>query len=210
MKKAFAILLVLAIAMVGVFAADPANSTLTLQYVLTDNWAPAYSWAYVVENDANAPTNDLATLSDLTYSAARTSTLADPVVVDDSIIDGTMPKGYVALKIFDSSVYSISAAETASITVSCVGWKLNGAGDVVNAVTLGDFVPETTLPSGISAIAKDGTNAQKLNLTYAANIAINRTSAAAAVGYIVASWGAHAGLSQGTYSATVTINYTTT
>ena len=210
MKKAFAILLVLAIAMVGVFATDPANSTLTLKYVLTDNWAPAYSWAYVVENDANAPTNNLATLSNLTYSDARTSTLADPVVVDDSIIDGTMPKGYVALKIFDSSVYSISAAETASITVSCVGWKLNGAGDVVNAVTLGDFVPETTLPSGISAIAKDETVDQKLNLTYAANIAINRTSSPAAVGYIVASWAEQAGLSQGNYTATVTINYTTT
>lgn len=211
MKKAFAILLVLAIAMVGVFA-DPAvnPNTLTLQYVISDNFQPAYKWNWSVNTGTSLP----ASVNDYTgktyQQADQEGLAADPSTVSVGTNNqGTMEAGYVALKLLDASIFSYSTGtHTATITVGKTDWT-NGVAQVsknTNAVTLSDMMVAAATAGNLHLSA----SGQVLTVTYDKNVNANNSTTPVAIGYITASWAEATGMDAGTYTATVTITYATT
>lgn len=216
MKKAFAILLVLAIAMVGVFA-DPTpvlstSNVLTIQYQIDETFTPGFKWSYSAHGgtaatstiiDGSALSTDNAFVADI---AAGTD--AGPVSVGSNAL-GTMTAGYVAIRISDASAYSISDSHGATISVTASNWTNGQTANAnnTNNVSVGTMVAATVQAS--DKVTLSVSNDNELVVAYSPNAVIDRSSSGfLPIGYVAAYWPEKTNMDHGTYTAQITISYT--
>ena len=207
MKKAFAILLVLAIAMVGVFATttttiSSSNSSVVLKYTISDFYNIAYTLKTAIGSD---------------QAAAYTS--GSDLLVGTSE-DGTFAAGSVTVTIVDNSVFNMNsthgykfAAAFAAANEKETGvyaWKGdNVAGAWGPVLTLGAFTADTPSNGITASVPASGDDTGKLCVTYPAHTAVLGTADTSDLGHFTVSWDASNTVAMDSYTATVNITVTT-
>lgn len=213
MKKAFAILLVLAIAMVGVFATSTNSintngSSVVLKYAISDFYNINYTLkAAIGSGNAEAYTSGsdllVGTSDDGTFAAGSVTV----TIVDNSVFNMSNARGYKFAAAFAAANEKTAASGGDPAVYAWKGTTVNGAWGP--DLTLGAFTADSPSNGITASVPASGDDAGLLCVTYPAHTAVLGTADVSDLGSFTVSWSTSNTVAMDTYIATINITVTT-
>ena len=203
MKKILAIMLIAVIAVAGVFAVDVTGPTgVKLTYTIDELWTPVIKLTAAAYNDTTGGIQ-VGTTGEFTSGATNTFAAG-------SNSDG-FAAGRVDFQILDLTKVNSTSAHSVTISYTCTNWLDSSNADKNTITKLNNGkITATVGASGSEAIktTQSNVNTNDLEIAYAANKIIDRTTSKPEVGTFSVSWAASSQLAAGEYHADVVLALT--